>query len=475
VVPFLAPLRSTSTTHWLTRGGHDENGRLHTKRYPCAKDKLEETEAEKTRLEQLRIKLLRLREQSKEQVCLTVGGQSFQASRATLTEGDAADSMFAALFSDRWNSDSTPNSDNTNGAGGVFIDRSPVLFAYVLQWLRSGSAECLPDTADLRRGLLREAEYFSLAGLVDVLKGWRHRELSLSAENLEILQIENGIRAKLAAFPDSDGAFDNHELVPADVRSLQTLADSLMIDVFDVKDSFVLDIAPPKDTENLTIFVDKRAAADTRVKAAAAILELGETNPMSLKKTSVCDSLSMFKDCNFRYFTMDTLQGMDWTGVLLAGGAVLGALLPLPDDLHERCFPEGLDPEIEFVWNQVHNVHEDDFAADLVDHFHGGVCEGHLDYNLLSDADGTSYSLKFHPTFSGNSEEETSIFKSSDIDLFLYGLSKKQAERKIEHILAVLGNTVKHIIRSEHCISFIRGWPHRNVQVLNFLFCYLFI
>jgi hypothetical protein len=183
----------------------------------------------------------------------------------------------------------------------------------------------------------------------------------------------------------------------------------------------------------------------------------------------------MFKDCNFRYFTMDTLQGMDWTGVLLAGGAVLGALLPLPDDLHERCFPEGLDPEIEFVWNQVHNVHEDDFAADLVDHFHGGVCEGHLDYNLLSDADGTSYSLKFHPTFSGNSEEETSRFKSSDIDLFLYGLSKKQAERKIEHILAVLGNTVKHIIRSEHCVSFIRGWPHRNVQVLNFLFYYLFI
>ena len=41
--------------------------------------------------------------------------------------------------------------------------------------------------------------------------------------------------------------------------------------------------------------------------------------------------------------------------------------------------------------------------------------------------------------------------------------------RKIEHILAVLGNTVNSIIRSKHCITLVRGWPHRNVQVISIL------
>ena len=35
------------------------------------------------------------------QVRLNVGGQVFQTARATLTQGDAADSMLAALYSDR--------------------------------------------------------------------------------------------------------------------------------------------------------------------------------------------------------------------------------------------------------------------------------------------------------------------------------------------------------------------------------------
>ena len=38
---------------------------------------------------------------------------------------------------------------------------------------------------------------------------------------------------------------------------------------------------------------------------------------------------------------------------------------------------------------------------------------------------------------------DSSRFKASDIDIFLYGLSREQAERKIEHILAVLGWAVK--------------------------------
>ena len=60
----------------------------------------------------------------------------------------------------------------------------------------------------------------------------------------------------------------------------------------------------------------------------------------------------------------------------------------------------------------------------------------------------------------------TSAFKSSDVDIFLYGMTADEAERKIEHILAVLGNTVRSIIRGENCVTFVREWPHRNVQVI---------
>jgi len=147
----------------------------------------EDDEAENTKNVEMRTKLFHLeQEQSKEQVRVTVGGQVFQASRATLTEGDAAHSMLGALYSGRWEHAMTSagaSNSKVSSEGGVSIDRSPVLFTYVLQWLRSGSAECLPDSADLRRGLLREAEYYILPGLVDILKGWRQRSLSLSAES----------------------------------------------------------------------------------------------------------------------------------------------------------------------------------------------------------------------------------------------------------------------------------------------------
>ena len=41
-----------------------------------------------------------------------------------------------------------------------FIDRNPALFTHVLEWLRSGSLDSLPDGAAMRRGLMNEADYF---------------------------------------------------------------------------------------------------------------------------------------------------------------------------------------------------------------------------------------------------------------------------------------------------------------------------
>lgn len=57
---------------------------------------------------------------------------------------DAAESMLAALFSDRWESSAAgvdghaATGTGTHGTGTeVFVDRDPVLFTHVLSWLRA--------------------------------------------------------------------------------------------------------------------------------------------------------------------------------------------------------------------------------------------------------------------------------------------------------------------------------------------------
>lgn len=84
-------------------------------------------------------------------------------------------------------------------------------------------------------------------------------------------------------------------------------------------------------------------------------------------------------------------------------------------------------------------------------------------------------SRKFERSYRSPNAVPSSALKSSDVDVFLYGLTADEAERKIEHILAVLGNTVRSIIRSKTCVTFVREWPHRNVPVGNLASTFYFL
>jgi hypothetical protein len=98
----------------------------------------------------------------------------------------------------------------------------------------------------------------------------------------------------------------------------------------------------------------------------------------------------------------------------------------------------------------------------LMDHYRSAEdIEGAADIENIWDNEGDSY---WDPQQLDGTD--SSKFKSSDIDIFLYGRTVEQAERKIEHILAVLGSSVTAINRTQHSVSFVRGWPHRNVQVI---------
>uniref|UniRef100_A0A915IW02 BTB domain-containing protein n=1 Tax=Romanomermis culicivorax TaxID=13658 RepID=A0A915IW02_ROMCU len=136
-------------------------------------------------------------------VKLNVGGRKYATSRQTLTRDP--DSMLARMFSDDWNysmpsyktstnvdSSSPPccssstvdgahgdscemmkkvSSDQQNDVDEHFIDRDGEHFRFILNFLRDGPSVSLPlDNAGVLHELLREAEYYQLQGLIELLR-----------------------------------------------------------------------------------------------------------------------------------------------------------------------------------------------------------------------------------------------------------------------------------------------------------------
>ena len=117
-------------------------------------------------------------------VKLNVGGTLFHTTITTLTSPTAHSSMLHAMFA---HSGHFPLELDERGA--VFLDRDPQLFRYVLNYLRDGSLPLSSLSAATKLGLLREARYFGLSGLirevqaeVREMKKRERRELSQEKE-----------------------------------------------------------------------------------------------------------------------------------------------------------------------------------------------------------------------------------------------------------------------------------------------------
>ena len=117
-------------------------------------------------------------------VKLNVGGTLFHTTVSTLTSPAAHSSMLHAMFA---HSGHFPLELDDKGA--VFLDRDPQLFRYVLNFLRDGSLPLSSLSSATKLGLLREARYFGLSGLmrevqaeVREMKRRERRELSQEKE-----------------------------------------------------------------------------------------------------------------------------------------------------------------------------------------------------------------------------------------------------------------------------------------------------
>ncbi|KAL3864301.1 hypothetical protein ACJMK2_005994 [Sinanodonta woodiana] len=108
--------------------------------------------------------------QNGEWITLNVGGKIFSTTRSTLTQQDG-DSMLARMFSGghdcTWSSMVDEN-------GAYLIDRSPLYFEPILNYLRHGNL--ILDKFVNPEGVLEEAKFFGLTSLIEVLEEAIERE-----------------------------------------------------------------------------------------------------------------------------------------------------------------------------------------------------------------------------------------------------------------------------------------------------------
>ena len=148
---------------------------------------------------------------------------------------------------------------------------------------------------------------------------------------------------------------------------------------------------------------------------------------------------------NFDVFSSGLLRGLSWDGVVAAGGSVLACALrstvpPAP----KRADPDAECAREEKRWSY--------FAA----------TEHHI-FRRYRVADEASVATPFESPFAS----------SSDIDLFLVGLDPSAAYKKCHEVYRVLKRNLRGkvlIVTTGSALTFVAGWPHRNIQVVLKLF-----
>lgn len=96
-------------------------------------------------------------------VILNVGGEQYTTSVDTLTTREE-DTFFTELFARQWQLERDPKDDS------IFIDRNGKLFAYILEYLRTGVVpNSVQNDESLRQSLIIEADYFHLQNLRNLL------------------------------------------------------------------------------------------------------------------------------------------------------------------------------------------------------------------------------------------------------------------------------------------------------------------
>lgn len=193
--------------------------------------------------------------------------------------------------------------------GSYFIDRDGRQFHHILNYLRKA---CIPPESDaVRAELEAEADFFNLAGLVEILSGHGRFERELGPTNVEMRGRESELRELFAREPSSPLLSDPY------------------LDLIDVFSDLSL-WKPARDhtwSELAGEVVLRRVASQVKGGFGASALR---------PELSIgAHSMANFRT-NFTILTDHMLEGFDMSHMVVAGGAVLGSVLMDPDLARRR-------------------------------------------------------------------------------------------------------------------------------------------
>eukprot|EP01132_Coremiostelium_polycephalum_P002791 gene2791-3471_t len=142
-----------------------------------------------------------------EWIVLNVGGQIFNTTISTLTS--CKDSVLYKMFS----KSSILTASRKDSTGAYLIDRDPIYFRVILNYLRSPSTEVLIiDDGISIEGVLQEASFFQIDGLIHLIERIQQNVPDFTRK--EILLYRNNIK------------FSNKKLVKLDLSCIDFVKDS---------------------------------------------------------------------------------------------------------------------------------------------------------------------------------------------------------------------------------------------------------
>ncbi|XP_017887154.1 BTB/POZ domain-containing protein KCTD9 isoform X1 [Ceratina calcarata] len=151
-----------------------------------------------------------------EWITLNVGGKYFTTTRDTLTKKEPM-SMLARMFTDATGTEQRilPSRQDKNGA--FLIDRSPMYFEPLLNYLRLG--QMILDANVNTAGVLAEARFYGIEGAIDILTAMAEED-ELQRNGLVSLTRKDVLKAIMSTSATSKLRFQGVNFVGADLSKL---------------------------------------------------------------------------------------------------------------------------------------------------------------------------------------------------------------------------------------------------------------
>ncbi|EZA47573.1 BTB/POZ domain-containing protein KCTD9 [Ooceraea biroi] len=151
-----------------------------------------------------------------EWITLNVGGKYFTTTRDTLTKKEPI-SMLARMFTESTDTENAIQPSKQDHLGAYLIDRSPLYFEPLLNYLRHG--EVILDSNVNVAGVLAEAHFYGIEGAIRILSAIVEKE-ELQKEGLKSLTRNDVLKAIMSTPTNAELRFQGVDFVKADLSKL---------------------------------------------------------------------------------------------------------------------------------------------------------------------------------------------------------------------------------------------------------------